>query len=333
MKGESHPIPDIRRHWAPPDCHHRIYTHRMASPPSPAPLRSSPPAEPGGLPAVGSGDKSPFFFPQPGTRAVLCLHGFTGTPFEVRPLGESLAARGFTASGPLLAGHGTSVGDLCKTGHAEWQASAERALLDLVAKVEGPVAIAGFSMGGLLALRLARAHPDKVKTLAVMAAPLRLRPFQVSSIRALMKAPAFLRKRAFYAIPKAGGFDVVDPAAARANPALRAMPICGVASLIELGRLVAADLPAITCPTLIMHGARDRTVPLEDSFELAGRIGATTIERVWLPRSGHLLCLDVERRLAAQAVIEFFLKHLPPEEPARANRAPSPPSPKESKSR
>ena len=40
--------------------------------------------------------------------AVLLLHGFTGSPWEVRPLGESLAARGFHVLAPQLPGHGTT---------------------------------------------------------------------------------------------------------------------------------------------------------------------------------------------------------------------------------
>jgi carboxylesterase len=38
-------------------------------------------------------------------RAVLVLHGLTGSPWEVRPLGEALAARGFHVEAPLLPGH------------------------------------------------------------------------------------------------------------------------------------------------------------------------------------------------------------------------------------
>ena len=39
--------------------------------------------------------------------AVLCLHGLTGTPYEVRPPAEALAEAGFACLGPLLPGHGT----------------------------------------------------------------------------------------------------------------------------------------------------------------------------------------------------------------------------------
>lgn len=38
--------------------------------------------------------------------AVLCVHGLTGTPYEVRPPPELLARHGFACLGPLLPGHG-----------------------------------------------------------------------------------------------------------------------------------------------------------------------------------------------------------------------------------
>ncbi len=56
-------------------------------------------------------------FALPGTRPLGCLlvHGFTGAPDEMRPLGEALAAAGFPVRAVRLPGHGTSVDDLART--------------------------------------------------------------------------------------------------------------------------------------------------------------------------------------------------------------------------
>jgi carboxylesterase len=261
----------------------------------------------------GDGDKTAFFERRPGSRAALCLHGFTGTPFEVRPIAEGLAAQGFTVAAPVLAGHGATVRELEATRFTDWLFSAEQALLALRREVgEVPVAIAGFSLGGLLALRLAHRHPDWVAALAVLAAPLRLRPLEVAAIRAWGRLPRFLRSGPLSVLPKARGFDLADDEMARRNPSLTGMPLAGVHSLIELSALVRQDLPTIQTPTLVMHGSLDRTVPLEDSLELAGTIGSTALERLWLPRSGHLLAIDVERRTVVDAVVRFFARYLPP---------------------
>jgi carboxylesterase len=264
----------------------------------------------------GDGDKSAFFARgarsgPAGRRAALCLHGFTGTPFEVRPIAEALAAQGYTVMAPVLAGHGTSVADLQRTRFTDWLASADEALTALRAEVgNAPVAIAGFSLGGLLALRLCRLYPDRVAALAVMAAPLRLRPLEVAAVKALQRVPRLFRRGVLGALPKARGFDLVDQEMALRNPSLPALPLDGVHSLIQLGALVRQDLPSIRAPILVMHGSLDRTVPLEDSLELAGTIGSSEVERLWLPRSGHLVAIDVERRTVVDAVARFFTKHL-----------------------
>ena len=43
-------------------------------------------------------------------KAVLLLHGYTGSASEMRPLGEYLHKHGYTVLCPLLPGHGTTVG-------------------------------------------------------------------------------------------------------------------------------------------------------------------------------------------------------------------------------
>jgi carboxylesterase len=258
----------------------------------------------------GDGDKSAFFAKGRDRRAALVLHGYSGTPFEVRPIAEGLAAQGFTVLAPVLAGHCASLDDLRCTRHADWLRSAQEALETLSAEVGGgPVAVAGFSLGGLLAVALARRNPGRINALAVMSAPLRLRPLEVAAVRAWARLPQALRNGPLSLLPKSRGFDVVDGEMAARNPSHVAMPLAGVHSLIELGELVRRELPEVTVPTLVMHGARDRTVPLEDSLELAGTIGSTEIERVWLQRSGHLIGIDLEHRTVVEAVVRFFNKH------------------------
>ena len=60
-------------------------------------------------------------------KAVLLLHGYTGTTAEMRPLGEYLHQRGYTVLCPRLPGHGTSVEDLHKTEASQWVAAAKLA--------------------------------------------------------------------------------------------------------------------------------------------------------------------------------------------------------------
>jgi carboxylesterase len=257
----------------------------------------------------GGGDKSPLSIAGD-DRAVLVLHGITGTPYEVRPIAEALGRAGCSVESPMLAGHGESLRDLALTRWPDWLRSAEVALDLLSARSRGaPVSVVGFSMGGLLALRLARLYPDRIAALVVIAAPLRLRSFQVRGIRALSRLPFNFQKLPFAAVPKLNGSDVSDPVVRYENPGLRAFPIAAVNSLLDLMDTVRADLPSIRAPTLVVHGRHDHTVPMDDSLELTGSLGSDIIERLWLERSFHIVTRDVERNLVVDAVLKFLGRH------------------------
>jgi carboxylesterase len=259
----------------------------------------------------GPGDKSPVAVAGD-RRGVLCLHGITGTPWEVRPLADAFVRLGCSVEAPLLAGHGGSLADLARTTWRDWLASAEAALIRLEARAAPPappVAIVGFSMGGLLALRLARLYPERVCALAVMSAPLRLRPFQVMGIRAAGRLPIDYARRPWAAIPKLFGSDISDPAMRDDNPGLHAFPVAALGNLLDLMDTVRADLPSVRQPTLVVHGRHDHTVPMDDSLELTGSLGSDVIERLWLDRSFHIVAQDVDRAMVLETVTRFIAKH------------------------
>jgi carboxylesterase len=257
----------------------------------------------------GKGSSAPLFAPRRAP-AALCLHGFTGTPYEVAPLARALSAAGFSVSSPLLAGHGADLAALAATRWPDWLASAEAAFDRLrEASDGGPVALVGFSMGGLLALRLARLRPADVSALVALSVPLRLRPWQVAATQVWRRLPSFLCRGPLAVIRKRGGSDVTDPDVRKANPGLGAMPIAGIAELVALGSVVGRDLAFVRQPTLVVHGERDRTVALASSYELAGSLAADVVEHLWLSHSAHLVGVDVERERVALAVVEFLRKH------------------------
>jgi carboxylesterase len=279
----------------------------------------------------GNGDPSPFFWePPPASasrstgaqdlarpRAALVLHGFTGTPFEVRPIAIALAEAGYAVAAPVLAGHGGTVEALEATRWPDWLAGAEREANALRARVRpagasdakgAPLFIVGFSLGGLLALRLALRRPDDVAAVAILAPPLRLRRASALAVRLVARLPRTLRRGILRTLPKRA-YDVFDEEMQRRNPGLPALPLAGVASLLELGRMVRADLPHIRTPALVAHGVRDRTVPPANGREVGERLGSTEVERLWLPRSGHLLGIDLDRAALIAAILDFFGRH------------------------
>jgi carboxylesterase len=258
---------------------------------------------------AGTGDKSPLSI-RGDDRAVLCLHGITGTPFEIRPVAEALGRLGCSVEAPMLAGHGQTLRELASSTWKDWLRSAEEAMDALAARSHGkPVALCGFSMGGLLALRLARLYPERVSALVVIAAPLRLRRPQVMGIRALCRLPLHFETLPALCIPKLNGSDISDREMRYKNPGLRAFPVAALENLLDLMDEVRADLPSIRTPTMVVHGRQDHTVPMDDSFELTGSLASDVIERLWLERSFHVVTLDVERPSVIEGVTRFLGRH------------------------
>jgi carboxylesterase len=88
----------------------------------------------------------------------LLLHGFGGTPAEMRPLAQALVERGLAARVPLLPGFGAGMHQLATVSGDDWLASAAEAWADVTVRHSDSVLI-GYSMGAALALRLAVVRP------------------------------------------------------------------------------------------------------------------------------------------------------------------------------
>ncbi len=244
---------------------------------------------------MGAGD--PFDLVGDDDIGVVCVHGFTGTPFEMRFLGEALAHAGITTRGIRLPGHGSSLADLDRTSWQDWADAVDAAVTGLADRCRR-VAIVGQSLGGLLALHVA-AHRTDLACVASLAAPLWLEGIGA-------KVATWSRGRRSIAIPKFGGSDVRDPEVKRANPCYPAIPTKALGELVDFMAVVDAELSAIRAPVLVLHAEHDHTAPVACAARIAER---THAELRILPRSYHLIAVDVERDVVATDVIAFVRRH------------------------
>lgn len=244
-------------------------------------------------------DASPFDLPGRSGRAdsaALCLHGLTGTPYEVRPLGAALAARGIRALGPALPGHNDTPGALAATTHRDWLEAARSHLRALRAD-HARVFVVGLSMGGLLTLQLAaEAGADAVVTVAT---PLRLRGMVPRIVPWLKYLVPFPKKR---------GSDIRDPQARRRHPGYRVMPLRSVHELMRLQAQVRPQLERVRCPILVAHGVHDRTADPADARSIIEQVSSDRPELLWLESSGHVVPVDRDGPALARATAEFLIR-------------------------
>ncbi|MCO4760797.1 MAG: alpha/beta fold hydrolase [Myxococcales bacterium] len=184
------------------------------------------------------------------TDGVLLIHGFSGGPWDMRPLAAALAADGLTVVAPLLAGHGD--GNLAPTTWHDWLADARKAL-DWLAPQVARVHLVGLSMGGLLTLLLGRQPCDApIGTLTLLAPAMSL----PRKIAVALRTLDLTRWPRVVGRPHSQG-----PNAAR-------MPVASVLSVLELQEVVRSVAPTCRVPALVLHGTEDKTISCERARQL-----------------------------------------------------------------
>jgi esterase/lipase len=81
--------------------------------------------------------------------AVILLHGFISSPFEVYFLGEEINKRGFTVFLPLIAGFGGSTKLANESNHTSWQLTLKNSI-NLISQFYPKIFLIGFSLGGAI---------------------------------------------------------------------------------------------------------------------------------------------------------------------------------------
>ncbi len=237
-----------------------------------------------------------------GPLAVLCLHGLTGSPYELRPLAERLGQAGYHVLVPRLVGHGLQPESLAHTRWQDWLASARRAF-DGLAQRHERVSIVGLSMGALLAVVIAHERGARVGALALLSTPLRLDlqtqlAFRVSRLLPFMDVMPF--------VEKSGGPDVSDAGVAAAMPSYDRVPLAAVSSIVEGQAAARERLPLLSMPVLVQHGRFDHTAPLHNAHRTFGLLRTPKRRLIVYPRSWHILPLDVEGETVAADVLDFL---------------------------
>ncbi|GGC94678.1 carboxylesterase [Tersicoccus solisilvae] len=222
---------------------------------------------------------------------VVVSHGFTGSPTSVLPWARHLADAGFAVRVPLLEGHGTSWQQLNRTSWQQWYGSLVTAYHDLADQVEH-VAVAGLSMGGTLALRLAAQYPVAGATLVNPAMTF------ASPAARWVGALKYVRR----SLPAIGS-DIKAPGVDE-----EAYPRTPLAATHELARLFAATLPllpAVACPVQIFRSTEDAVVPDSSLTAITDGLPMPP-EVVPLANSYHVATLDNDAPRILDASVRFL---------------------------
>jgi len=220
----------------------------------------------------------------------LLLHGFTGSPYEVEPLAESLSKHDWKVVVPTLPGHGESKEDLRHITWKDWIQKAEEELKLLLSSCS-VVYVVGFSMGGMIAAYLSTKYPV-AKLVLLNACVYYVNPGQMfqnmaETIKSNFTANTGLLKRYMQKT--------------------LSTPVRAVVHFRRLIKVLKPELSNVTVPTLILQGECDDLVEPRSAHYIYEQIQSQVKEIHFLPQSKHLICHDCEKELVFDFVDRFLV--------------------------
>lgn len=230
-------------------------------------------------------------------RGVLLLHGFTGTPHEMKYLGRRLSDEGYTVMIPRLPGHGTTIAEMTRTTGHDWLLAAREAFIDLQSCC-ADVSCVGLSMGGILSILLAREFA--VRRLVLLSTPASLPGYAV--YLAPLLAP-FIK-----VLPKIDEKKGLNSIEARSYHICynEGVPVRQAWHLNGLIRRAMRALSAVSADTLIIQSLGDEYIPADSIHRIHDRLGSRRGEKIFLDISNHAITVDYEKDYVAEEVIRFL---------------------------
>lgn len=245
---------------------------------------------------------------------LLLVHGLGGAAANWLALAPLLLP-GRRVLVPELPGHG---GSSPLPAAPSLNAYADRLALLL----DGPAAVVGHSLGGAITLRLAIRRPELVNALVLAGAAgissgtrqARYALTMTSLVKPGKRIASYRRRVARSAVLKTlvfGRWGASDPPAFPpeiveaflSGPARHTDTVSAAKALILDDP--RGDLHRVQCPALLLWGARDHQLPIDDAFDYARRLRAPLRA---IADCGHLL-IGERPEACADAIEEFLSLH------------------------
>lgn len=237
------------------------------------------------------GPKS-IFLPH-GTKAVLLLHAYSGSPNDVRMLARALEKRDYTVYVPMYSGHGTMEPiDILQQNPETWWQETKKAVAFLQDKGYTELAVLGLSMGGVFATRLLTENQTGVIGGGFFCSP--IAPVETTVVESFLA----------YAKQLLESYEITDT-----NERLREYrPLVTeqLRKIEEQASIAYQKLSQVQQPFFMAQAGKDQMIEPEGVFKTAQDVKQARFQLNWYPRSGHVITVGPERRQLEQDVADFL---------------------------
>jgi pimeloyl-ACP methyl ester carboxylesterase len=251
---------------------------------------------------------------------IALLHGFADGAETWRALLTEFDAAGRAAFAVDMPGFGQT--DPREPGPIMPQLDA---FADAMIAGTGPVILMGNSLGACVSVRAAARGSRDVRGVIAVDEPIlashllmrlgrgRADPFRVLEHRLPISNRLYRRSirgalaRLLYADPAGADPRVLDRFTVQAPDQAHLRRLLGDARAVALETTAGYDSERVVCPLLVIHGRKDRVIPVNASRRLHESVPASTL--VVLPNSGHCPQLDDPSTLARH-VLQFIEREI-----------------------
>jgi carboxylesterase len=244
----------------------------------------------------------PFYYPG-GPYGCLLLHGFAGSPHQMRWLGAQLNESGFSALGVRFSGHATHQSDLGRAHYTDWLAGAEDGVSLLKAYCEKVIVI-GLATGGAIALIAgATLAVDGVVSIGT---PLQIPPPARGPRLLTWTATLPFLKTIQRHAPIPFPFATHDEGSTSWQLVYPFVPSRSISQIANLLQEMRRQLPRVRTPVLLIQSSAGSTDHSEEAVELLSNLGTDQAEIVTLIRGDQDASIAIQRRRVSDAIIGFI---------------------------
>jgi carboxylesterase len=240
----------------------------------------------------------PFYFPGENGRAVLLVHGWTTTPYELRRLGKYLHSKGYTVFAPLLTGHGTVPSDLEGVTGEMWNDDVEQAY-DRLREKHGEVYAIGTSLGASLVSILAGNNP-KISGLVLMAMPYAVRMEKFLSLLARIILPFKKYNKKYY--PPSFGLKTM----VTRKISYQTYPIKSAFEAYKIIKLSRRVISKVSQPCFVLQSSIDHVVTKKSLEKIFEKISSKVKQKKYIPGAYHTFISDIENEHIFEEILEFL---------------------------
>jgi len=222
----------------------------------------------------------PYFLKGDSDILALLIHGFTGSPYDLRELGDFLSAKGVTIKAPLLPGHGSQWQDLEKISHQDWLKAIDQEVNQYF-NAYRKIFLIGYSFGANLAITMARRYPEKIKGIVCLGASVYLHNDRLARMLLPIVNLIFKKYKKSY-IKKKLRADYEE------HGCYTYIPTSSIYEFYKyIDNITKKELAEVTVPTLIIHSCDDKVTHFKSSKFIHKNIGSQQKELIILDDINH----------------------------------------------